>query len=58
MVNFDILLYRNYFNICSTFQMADLKKVTRENQKLREEMIKLTWKNQASLAINDEIYVR
>ncbi|KAJ4915656.1 Uncharacterized protein Rs2_01206 [Raphanus sativus] len=38
-------------------KMADLKKVTRENQKLREEMIKLTWKNQASLAINDEIYL-
>ncbi|CAH8391571.1 unnamed protein product [Eruca vesicaria subsp. sativa] len=38
-------------------KMAYLKKVTLENQKLKEEMLKLTWKNQASLAINDEIYL-
>ncbi|KAF8066126.1 hypothetical protein N665_1160s0026 [Sinapis alba] len=38
-------------------KMADLKKVTLENQKLREEMLTLTQKNQASLAINDEIYL-
>ncbi|KAG5391999.1 hypothetical protein IGI04_021962 [Brassica rapa subsp. trilocularis] len=36
---------------------ADLKKVTLENQKLREEMLTLTWNNQASLAMNDEIYL-
>lgn len=40
------------------FKMADLKKVTLENQKLREEMLTLTWNNQASLAMSDEIYVR